>query len=349
VVDEIGYSDWYGYMNRETILVVEDNHSLREGLCETLAQAGYYVLSAANGREALLKMGVIQVDLILSDIAMPEMDGLAFFAAVRQRPEWITIPFIFLTARGEKQDIMAGKDMGAEDYLVKPVVPEELLSATRSRLNRSRQLLITQLQQSYEDSLTVLANAIELRDPYTRGHVERVAAYAVTLADYMGWTESRLQHLRFAGILHDIGKIHISEETLTKCGPLSTTEWQEMKQHPVTGAIMVKDISYLSAAAAIVRHHHEQWDGGGYPDGLAGDAIPMEARIMAVADSFDAMTTTRSYRPALSLDEAYDEIVQGAGQRYDPTVVAVFQAAWQREEIQSIRSGTNNGHQSLAA
>jgi putative two-component system response regulator len=331
-------------MSRETILVVEDNDSLRVGLCETLAQAHYHVLSAANGREALLKMNVIEVDLILSDIAMPQMDGLAFFAAVRKRPEWIAIPFIFLTAKGEKQDVMAGKDLGAEDYLVKPVMPEELLSATRARLNRSRQLLITQLQKTYEDSLTVLANAIELRDPYTRGHVERVAAYAVTLAGRMGWNEPRLQHLRFAGILHDIGKIHISEETLTKSGPLSTTEWQEMKQHPVTGAVMVKDISYLAQAAAIVRHHHEQWDGGGYPDGLAGDTIPMEARIMAVADSFDAMTSTRPYRPALSLDQAYEEIVQGAGQRYDPTVVAVFQAAWQAEEIQGIRAGTNNNH-----
>jgi putative two-component system response regulator len=331
-------------MSRETVLVVEDNDSLREGLCETLAEAGYHVLSAANGREALLKMNVIAVDLILSDIAMPQMDGITFFGEVRQRPEWITIPFIFLTAKGEKQDIAVGKDLGAEDYLVKPVMPDELLSATRTRLNRSRELLISQLQKAYEDSLTVLANAIELRDPYTRGHVERVAAYAVTIAGRMGWAESRLQHLRFAGILHDIGKIHISEDTLTKSGPLSTMEWKEMKQHPVTGAVMVKDISYLSETAAIVRHHHEQWDGGGYPDGLVGDAIPMEARIMAVADSFDAMTTTRPYRPALSLNEAYQEIVEGAGRRYDPTVVAVFRAAWQAEEIQAIRTGTNGHH-----
>jgi putative two-component system response regulator len=329
------------YVTQETLLVVEDNDSLREGLCETLEQAGYQVLSAANGREALTKMKVVHVDLILSDIAMPQMDGFAFFAAVRERPEWVAIPFIFLTARSEKQDIMIGIDMGAEDYLVKPVMPEELLNATRARLSRSRQLLLNQLHKSYEDSLTVLANAIELRDPYTRGHVERVAAYAITLAGRMGWSEPRLQHLRFAGILHDIGKIHISEETLTKDGPLSTTEWQEMKQHPVSGAVMVKDISYLSPTASIVRHHHEQWDGGGYPDGLVGEAIPMEARIMAVADSFDAMTTTRSYRPALTLDEAYLEIVQGAGQRYDPAVVVVFQAAWQAEEIQAIRIGAN--------
>jgi putative two-component system response regulator len=329
-----GSGDWP--VTQETLLVVEDNESLREGLCETLVQAGYKVIAAANGREALAKMAVIQTDLILSDIAMPQMDGFAFFAAVRAKPEWITIPFIFLTARGEKENVIAGKGLGAEDYLIKPVMPKELLSAVRSRLDRSHQLLLTQLQHSYHASLTVLANAIELRDPYTRGHVERVAAYAIAIATRMGWLGAQLECLRFGGILHDVGKIHVSEQTLNKPGSLSEDEWTEMKQHPVVGAGLIRDISYLASALPIVRHHHEQWDGRGYPDNLQGEDIPLEARIMAVADSFDAMTTTRPYRPALPLAVAFAEITQSDGIRYDPQVVAAFKEAWDAGEIQAI-------------
>ena len=164
-------------MSQETILIVEDNPVLREGLQEMLELEGFIVLTASNGREALDRMVGQHPDLILSDIAMPEMDGLAFFRAVRNRPEWISIPFIFLTARGEREDVLAGKDLGAEDYLVKPATREELLTAVSSRLERSHQLRVVQLQQAYEASLTVLANAIEVRDQYTRGHVERVMAF----------------------------------------------------------------------------------------------------------------------------------------------------------------------------
>jgi putative two-component system response regulator len=334
-------------LTKETLLVVEDNESLREGLCETLSQAGYNVIAAANGREALAKMGVIQTDLILSDIAMPQMDGFTFFAAVRRQPDWVTIPFIFLTARGEKENIIAGKDLGAEDYLIKPIMPKELLSAVRARLDRSRQLLLTQLQHSYQASLTVLANAIELRDPYTRGHVERVAAYALAIATHMGWHASQLEGLRFGGILHDVGKIHVREQTLNKPGSLSDDEWSEMKQHPIVGAGLIRDITYLAPALPIIRHHHEQWDGRGYPDKLKGEEIPVEARIMAVADSFDAMTTTRPYRPALSLRDAFNEILQATSIRYDPKVVAAFQQAWDAGEIMTIHRNRRSDNGSL--
>jgi len=326
-------------MSRETLLIVEDNQPLREGLREMLNLEGFAVFTASDGHEALEKMGAVNPDLILSDISMPEMDGLAFFRAVRDRPEWVAIPFIFLTARGEREDILIGKDMGAEDYLVKPLTREELVTAVRARLARSRQLHMIQLQQSYEASLTVLANAIEVRDQYTRGHVERVMAYALALANELGWFGQRLDQLRFGAILHDIGKIHISEEILTKKDSFDNQEWDEVYKHPLTGVEMIKDIPYLSSAIPVIRHHHERWDGAGYPDGLGGEQIPIAARIVAVADSFDAMTTSRPYRPALSLEEAYEEILANAEGQYDPAVVAAFRRAWEAGHIQAISAG----------
>ncbi|HJW89984.1 MAG TPA: HD domain-containing phosphohydrolase [Anaerolineales bacterium] len=323
-------------MNQETLLIVEDNPTLRTGLQEMLGLEGFNVLTAANGREALEQMSSTSPDLILSDIAMPEMDGFAFFKEVRKQPEWISIPFLFLTARGEKEDILAGKDLGADDYLVKPLMREELVTAVRARLDRSQQLRVIQLQQAYETSLTVLANAIEVRDQYTRGHVERVMAYAFAVAEQLGWRVQQLEQLRFGAILHDIGKIHIREATLSKRSPLTPEERAEIRLHPHTGVEMIKDIDYLASAIPLVRHHHERWDGQGYPDGLAGEAIPLGARIVSVADSFDAMSTARPYSPARSPQEAYEEVLSMAGTQFDPAVVAAFAKAWEAWKIQKI-------------
>jgi putative two-component system response regulator len=325
-------------MANETLLVVDDNEALRDGLSDMLSFEGFAVLTAENGFEALEKMKVISPDLIISDITMPLMDGYSFFNAVRAQTEWVTIPFIFLTARAEREDVLMGKNMGAEDYLVKPLSRDELVTAVRARLARSRQLVMAQLQQAYEASLTALANAIDLRDRYTRGHVERVTAYAMTIAACMEWPPWRVEQLRFGSILHDIGKIHIRETTLFKVTPLTGEEWDEIKKHPVNGAEMIKDIPYLSHAVPIVRYHHERWDGRGYPDQLAGNEIPIEARIVAVADAFDAMTTERPYSPSRDLEDAFDEILKCAGKRYDPSVVEAFQVAWNLGEIQKIKA-----------
>lgn len=315
-------------MAGETILIVEDNDVLRQGLQALLEAEGYSVSTALHGLDALDVMKTIHPDLILSDIAMPEMDGFTFFDTVRTRPDWVSIPFIFLTARREREDIFAGKKLGAEDYLVKPVTRHELVTTIRSRLSRSQQLLYAQLQQAYESSLIMLANAIELRDQYTRGHVERVRSHAQSIARWMGWSDTRVSHLGFGSILHDIGKIHIRESVLSKTGALNEAEWVEMKRHPIIGAEMVRNIPFLAPAIPVILYHHERWDGLGYPHGLAGDDIPLAARIVAVADSLDAMTTKRGYRVALSQDEAYQEIVRCSGSHYDPAVVTAFEQVW---------------------
>lgn len=311
-------------MAEETILIVEDNDILRDGYQFLLETEGYRVIPARHGKEALKQMQNTTPDLILSDISMPEMDGYSFYDAVRARTDLAAIPFIFLTALGERDVIFASKRLGVEDHLIKPVDRQELVTTVRSRLERSQQLMLAELHQAYEASLIMLANAIELRDRYTRGHVERVMNYALRVAERLSWPESEVSGLRFGAILHDIGKIYIRESILSKAGSLTQSEWDEMKQHTVIGAELLRGIPYLAEAIPIIRSHHERWDGLGYPDGLSGEAIPTGARIVAVVDCFDAMTTDRIYHAASSPEQARMEIRKGAGTRYDPAVVDVF-------------------------
>jgi putative two-component system response regulator len=322
-----------------TILLVEDNHELRLGLRDMLTFDNYIVLQAMNGKEALELLREHSPDLILSDITMPEMNGYEFYDLVRAHPGGTGIPFIFLTARGEQEDIMRARNLGAEDYLVKPISHHELLSAIRAKVTRFQQIKMIQLEQSYEASLTMLANAIEVRDQYTRGHVERVRDYALLIAQAMGLHEKRLRLIRFGAILHDIGKILVSENTLTKSSPLSDAERRELRQHPIIGAELIKNIPYLEEMISIVRYHHEHWNGGGYPSGLGGEDIPLEARIVSVADSFDAMTTNRPYHPAWPVETAIQELKKGAGIYFDPVVVEVFLKLWQENpQVQHIIS-----------
>jgi putative two-component system response regulator len=315
-----------------TILIVEDNEVLRQGVQLLLEAEGFKALSASNGREALERLQSAHPDLILSDISMPVMDGYQLFDKVRAHPQWVAIPFIFLTARGGREDIFNGKQLGAEDYLVKPVNRQELVTAVRSRLARSQELLLAQLQQAYEASMIMLSNAIELRDQYTRGHVERVRDYSVLIACQLGCNSVDLSYLQFGSILHDIGKIYIRESILRKPGSLNDEEWAEMKRHPIIGAELIENIPFLTPAIPIIRSHHERWDGKGYPDGLAGEEIPLMARIVAVADSLDAMTSSRVYRDAFSPQKACNEILSGRGTRYDPAVVDAFEVVWSEIE-----------------
>jgi putative two-component system response regulator len=323
-------------MTGERILLVEDNDILREGLKSLLVQENYTVMEAGDGRQALEEISTVPPDLILADIVMPEMDGYALFEAVRNTPEWLSIPFIFLTARRERKYILAGKKLGAEDYLTKPITPEDLLTAIRSRLGRSQQLLLAQLEESYEASLIMLANAIEVRDPYTRGHVERVMHYSLAIAEELGWSGEKISSLRFGSILHDIGKIQVSGYILTKSGPLNDEEWVEMRKHPQIGAELIEGIHYLLPAIPVILYHHERWNGKGYPFGLTEDQVPEAARIVAVADSFDAMTTVRSYRKKAQPADAMEEIVNAGGVLYDPEVVAAFRRAWDQKRITEI-------------
>ncbi len=321
---------------KATIFVVDDNAFFRVGLREILKSEGYTVIEAQDGRDALRKMRDTTPELIISDINMPHMDGYAFFQEVHANPQWVGIPFIFLSAYDSPEDVVAGKKLGVEDYLTKPIDYNELVSIVQAKLTRFRELRMVQLQQAYEASLTMLANAIEVRDSYTRGHVERVTAYALAIARVLGWSEADLNTLRLGAILHDIGKIQIRDEILRKKGALTPEERREMRTHPVVGAKMVERIPFLTACVPIILSHHERWDGSGYPHGLAGKDIPVGARLLSIADSFDAITTTRSYREARALETGKTEIIRSSGTMYDPKMVEAFLEAWKQGEIHRI-------------
>jgi putative two-component system response regulator len=325
-------------MANELILIVEDMDLLREGLREILANEGYRVITARHGREALDQMNTSLPDLIISDITMPVMDGIDFYSAVRARKDWIGVPFIVLSARSEPADFMVGRNLGVDDYLVKPVSRDELVTTVRSRLGRFQQAQMARVQQAYLDSLVAMANAIEARTPESNQHIEHITGYASLIAGYLGWTGKRLVTLRFAAILHDIGKIHVPASVLFKPGPLDPAEWELVRRHPLTGAEMIKDVPFLLECVPIVRHHHERWDGQGYPDGLAGAQIPEGARLLCVADSLDSMTTQRRYAPACTFAEAIATITALAGAQFDPQIVAALQQAWQDGRLQAIRS-----------
>jgi putative two-component system response regulator len=322
--------------DRSTVLVVEDDAAMLVALRDILEGAGYTVTTAANGRIALDALTEEVPALILSDISMPVMDGIELFEAVRKDPRGAAVPFIFLTARGSREDIFIGKSLGADDYITKPITSQELVAAVQAKLDRSKELMLLQLQTAYKASLTALANAIEARDSSTADHVERVNAYAQAMAKELGWDDTRCHALEFGAILHDIGKIAVPESILSKRGPLSESEWVEMRKHPEVGKRMISGIPYLAPAIPVVLHHHERWDGTGYPAGLAGADIPEDARLLSVVDTFDAMTTDRPYRPAIPAADTYETIIEHSGTQFDPAMVAAFTRCWERGDIQSI-------------
>ncbi len=320
------------------LLIVEDDSPMLIALRDILSAAGYQVMTASNGEEALERLEQDRPALILSDIMMPIMDGIELLKSVRRKPYGTTLPFIFLTARGTSEDRSAGKMLGVDDYITKPVSSQELLAAVKSRLLRSGELAMIAQLMAVKDSLRVLANAIE----HKRGHVERVNAYAQLIASELGWDNERCNNLELSAILHDIGQIRLPDAIVLKPGSLNDEEWSMMRTHPEIGAHMIAEIPYLSPAVPIVRHHHERWDGKGYPDGLKEDGIPLEARILAIADTFDAMTSDRIYREARTPEIAYQEIISQESRQFDPELVEAFDHCWQRGEIADILA-TNLG------
>ncbi|OGO19036.1 MAG: hypothetical protein A2Z14_14280 [Chloroflexi bacterium RBG_16_48_8] len=316
----------------QTLLVVEDDPAMLIALRDILENAGYVILTAENGQQALNLLTTSKPELILSDIAMPVMDGFDLLEAVRQRPSGATIPFIFLTARGTREDIFTGKSLGVDDYITKPVTSKELLSAVRARLQRADEFAMMAQLLAAKDSLRVLANAIENK----RYHVERVNDYAQVIAAKLGWDDKHRDALEFGAILHDIGQVRIPEVILLKAGPLTEEELTEMRKHPEEGARMIDGIPYLAPAIPIVLHHHERWDGTGYPHRLKGEDIPIEARVLAVADTFDAMTSDRTYRNALDPSIARDEIISQTNHQFDPRMVEAFLNCWHRGEYHEL-------------
>lgn len=310
------------------ILLVEDDALLLEVMCNILEGEGFEIHPAKNGRQALEFFLNLKPDLIISDIMMPEMDGYELLKSVRNLPNGVTVPFLFLTARTERADVSRARSLGVDDYLFKPFDAPELINAVRSRLDRRHLVEMFDTRSAHLQTVIMLANVIEARDPYTAGHLERVRRLALNLAFALDWENEQIVFLEFGAILHDIGKITVPSKVLKKTGPLDEGEWKLMRQHPEAGAKMLEGVDHLKAAIPYVLYHHEWWNGSGYPMGLKGDNIPREGRLLAIVDAFDAMTTNRPYHVSMMAKEAIEEIILNRGIYFDPDMVDVFIRAY---------------------
>ena len=306
------------------ILVAEDDALLRDVIYNILVLEGYEVFSTVNGRQALDLFVSVKPDLIVSDIMMPVMDGFELLEEVRALPQGVTMPFLFLTARTERRDVKKARALGVDDYLFKPFDAWELIEAVRTRLDRRRAVELFDTRAAHLQTVVMLGNVIEARDPYTAGHVDRVRRLALSLGFALNWNAEAIAILEFGAVLHDIGKIMVPRSVLTKAGPLDDEEWDLMRQHPQAGAHMLEGVDHLRPAIPYVLYHHEWWNGRGYPFGLKGSDIPSEGRLLAIVDAFDAMTSNRPYRKGLSVADALVEMRKNSGLYFDPEMVAVF-------------------------
>jgi len=306
------------------ILLVEDDAPLLEVMHSILEAEGYEVCPAVNGRNALDLFVSVRPNLVVSDIMMPEMNGFELLKSVRVIPEGVTVPFLFLSARTERSDVDRARSLGVDDYLFKPFDASELINAVRARLDRRRVIELFDTRAAHLQTVTMLANVIEARDPYTAGHLERVRRLALNLALALNWNTEDTAIVEFGSILHDIGKITIPSQVLKKTGPLDKEEWKLMRQHPEVGAKMLEGVDHLKAAVPYVLYHHEWWNGSGYPAGLKGLKIPREGRLLAIVDAFDAMTTNRPYHDSMLAVDALDELTRYRGIYFDPDMVDAF-------------------------
>ena len=338
------------------ILIVDDTPENLSILGELL-RPSYRVRAANSGRRALqIAHGNPTPDLILLDVMMPEMDGYEVLAALQSSPATAHIPVIFVTAMDGTEDEERGLMLGAVDYITKPIRPSIVLARVRTQLELKQAHDFLRDQNSYleaevarrmsenqliqEVSIHALARLAETRDPETGKHLRRTQEYVLTLARglqhhprFAHYLDDRtITALGQSAPLHDIGKVGIPDQILLKPGKLTLEEWEIMKTHAELGSNAIaqaeadaaRPVEFLKIAQLIARSHHEKWDGSGYPDALAGDDIPIAARLMALADVFDALTCKRVYKPAFSFEDAYRIIVDGAGTHFDPDVVKVF-------------------------
>jgi len=245
---------------------------------------------------------------------------------LRELPAGSLIPVIMATALHEAEDKAAAADAGADDFISKPLDKFEVLTRVRSLLRIKR---LTDALDGAENTILSLAIALEARDPYTRGHSERVGLYGSRLAAEAGFSHGDQDAMLLAGRLHDVGKIGVCEGTLQHAGPLDETQWCEMRQHPTIGAKICRPLHSLQSQLPAIEHHHEHWDGRGYPHALQRDSIPIGARITAICDAWDAMTSNRVYRDAMPAQWALQTLHQGAGSQWDPDLVELFTDHWQ--------------------
>ncbi len=330
---------------RGNIVIVDDQPNNLRVLSGILQQAGYKVRPALDGEVALKSIKSSPPDLVLLDIRMPEMDGYEVCRRLKSDAQTRDIPVIFISALQDMEDKLSAFRVGGVDYVAKPFQMEEVLARVQAhlklyRLQRDLQSIIdertrdlrstleslSESQRNYaralEETIQAIAMTIEMRDPYTAGHQWRVAQIALAIAGEMGMDTKRIEGLRLGAMVHDIGKIYVPVDILTRPGALLDIEFVLIKTHPQVGNDIIKHVHFPWPVADMILHHHERMDGSGYPHGLKGEDILLEARIIGVADVLEAMASHRPYRPALGLERALAEIRRGAGSVYDEDVAA---------------------------
>lgn len=318
-----------------TVLIVDDEYSGRETLQSVLEGEGYNLLMAENGMQAIEKAKAYQPDVILLDVMMPGMTGFEVCERIRSDPQVAEIPIIILTALDDRDSLLTGLKAGADDFISKPFDRFELRARLIgiTRLNRYHKLVDEReklqkahehLLDAYDATIAGWSHAMDLRDRETEGHSQRVTELTLKLAKAFGIEEDALTHIRHGALLHDMGKLGIPDSILQKPDQLNPEEWVVMRKHPQLAYEMLYPVEYLRPALDIPYCHHEKWDGTGYPRGLKGEEIPLAARIFAIVDVWDAITSDRPYRPAFTIDQALAHIREQSGRHFDPQVVDVF-------------------------
>jgi putative two-component system response regulator len=306
-----------------TVLVADDQSANRELLEELLTTQGFKVITAPDGVVALEEMARVQADLVLLDVMMPRMNGFEVCERIKANPDTYLVPVILITALSNKQDRLEGIKVGADDFLSRPVDRGELLARVRSLLKLKQR---TDELERAESVLFTLARSIEGKDPYTHGHCERLSEYSARLGEHLTLSEDQLIALRRAGVVHDVGKIAVPDAILLKPSSLTAEEWQLVREHPVVGERICAPLKSFRFVLPIIRHHHEKFDGSGYPDGLRGDAIPVTARVLQIVDVYDALTTDRPYKHAFSITDALQTMKQEVSKGWwDPHMFDEFE------------------------
>lgn len=305
-----------------SVLVIDDEAVVRKSLISALRYLNYEVIEADCGEAGLSLAIDHQPDVIISDISMPGMDGFELCQWLKSDPETRLIPIVFLTGDKGREARLEGLEAGASDFLTKPCDFVELEARVRNLVAFRR---LTQDLDSAEEMFFAIAKIVEARDPCTGDHCERLAGLAVRLGAYLGLDEEDLVTLKRGAYLHDVGKIAIPDEVLLKPGPLTAEEWEIMRSHVDHGSRICSQLLTFRPVKPIIRHHHEKYNGSGYPDGLKGEEIPYLARVFQVVDVYDALTNDRVYRTAMSMDSALDILADEVERGWwDPAIVAAF-------------------------
>lgn len=325
---------------KKLILLVDDDPVNLKRAQLILAKEGYAIAATLSGKQALSFLEKRKPDIILLDINMPEMDGFEVLQRIMENDEWKEIPVIFLTADNDQETEVRGLRAGALDFVTKPFMEDIVKQRVKHLLELNH--LQKQLKQEVErqtakaeerrrqveemsfQTIHALADAIDAKDKYTNAHSSRVSKYSVALAEELGWEKNRVSDLKYAALLHDVGNIGLPDNVLNKSSKLTEVEFSIIKSHTLAGADIMKSITSVPGADEVARNHHERYDGTGYPDHLVGDNIPDMARIVCIADAYDAMNSKRVYRNALSKEQIRQELVDGCGTQFDPNYVKVF-------------------------